>query len=128
KCFGGAPPIVGGPIRLDGVSHTVVGILPRRFGVPHGAQVARAQVWVPMRFTEEERASRNSNSLLVMGRLRDGATPASAQAELAGLFDGILAEHPDLRGEGLRVLPRQAEGTRTVRAPLLLIFAAAAIV
>ena len=126
--FGGDPAIVGRAIRLDGVSHTVVGILPRRFGVPHGAQVARAQVWVPMRFTEEERAMRNSNFLLVMGRLRDGATPASAQAELAGLFDGIVAEHPDLRGEGLRVLPLQAEGTRTVRAPLLLIFAAATIV
>jgi predicted permease len=126
--FGGDPAIVGRAIRLDGVSHTVVGILPSRFGVPHGARVARAQVWVPMRFTKEERAMRNSNFLLVMGRLRDGATPASAQAELAGLFDGIVAEHPDLRGEGLRVLPLQAEGTRTVRAPLLLIFAAATIV
>ena len=126
--FGGDPAIVGRAIRLDGVAHTVVGILPSRFGVPHGAQVARAQVWVPMRFTEEERAMRNSNFLLVMGRLRDGATPASAQAELAGLFDVIVAEHPDLRGEGLRVLPLQAEGTRTVRAPLLLIFAAATIV
>ena len=39
-----------------------------------------------------------------------------------------MAEHPDLRGEGLRVLPLQAEGTRAVRAPLLLIFAAATIV
>jgi putative ABC transport system permease protein len=126
--FGGDPAIVGRAIRLDGVSHTVVGILPSRFGVPHGARVARAQVWVPMRFTKEERAMRNSNFLLVMGRLRDGATPGSAQAELAGLFDGIVAEHPDLRGEGLRVLPLQAEGTRTVRAPLLLIFAAATIV
>jgi putative ABC transport system permease protein len=126
--FGGDPAIVGHTIRLDGVVHTVVGIVPRRFGVPHGNQVARAQVWVPMRFTEKEQAMRNSNFLLVMGRLRDGATPASAQAELARLFDGIIAEHPDLRGEGLRVLPLQTEGTRAVRAPLLLIFAAAAIV
>jgi putative ABC transport system permease protein len=126
--FGGDPAIVGRTIRLDGVTHTVVGIVPRRFGVPHGNQVARAQVWVPMRFTKEEQAMRNSNFLLVMGRLRDGATPASAQAELARLFDGIIAEHPDLKGEGLRVLPLQAEGTRAVRAPLLLIFAAAAIV
>ena len=108
--FGGDPAIVGRAIRLDGVSHTVVGILPARFGVPHGAQVARAQVWVPMRFSEEERGWRNNNFLLVMGRLQDGATPASAQAELARLFDGIVAEHPDLRGEGLRVLPLQAEG------------------
>jgi putative ABC transport system permease protein len=126
--FGGDPAIVGRAIRLDGVSHTVVGILPPRFGVPHGAQVARAQVWVPMRFSAEERTWRNSNFLLLMGRLRDGATPVAAQAELARLFDGIVAEDPDLRGQGLRVLPLQAEGTRTVRAPLLLLFAAATIV
>jgi predicted permease len=126
--FGGDPAIVGRSIRLDGVAHTVVGIVPKRFAVPHGAQVARAQVWVPMRFTEEERSMRTSNFLLVMGRLRDGTTPAFAQAELARIFGGIVAEHPDLRGEGLRVLPLQTEGTRAVRAPLLLIFAAAAIV
>jgi len=126
--FGGDPAIVGRTIRLDGVPTTVVGILPSRFGVPHGSQVARAQVWVPMRFSEEELAMRNSNFLLVMGRLRDGVAPAAAQAELAQIFGGIVAEHPDLRGEGVRVLPLQTEGTRAVRAPLLLIFAAATIV
>src|SRR5689334_16853345 len=61
--FGGDPAIVGRTIRLDGMTHTVVGIVPRRFGVPHGNQVARAQVWVPMRFTKEEQAMRNSNFL-----------------------------------------------------------------
>jgi predicted permease len=126
--FGGDPAIVGRTVRLDGIAHTVVGIVPQRFGVPHGAQVLRAQVWVPMRFTEEERNTWDTNFLMLMGRLRDDATPASAQADLARLYDAIVAEHPDLRGEGLRVLPLQAEGTRTVRAPLLLIFAAAAIV
>ena len=126
--FGGDPGIVGRPIRLDGSPHTVVGILPARFGVPHGAQVARAQVWVPMRFADDEVDQRRNNFLLVLGRLADGTTPATAQAELVRLFAGITEAEPDLRGEGLRVLPLQAEGARAVRAPLLLIFAAAAIV
>jgi putative ABC transport system permease protein len=126
--FGGDPALVGRAIRLDGTPHTVVGIVPRRFGVPHGAQVARAQVWVPMRFSDEEREMRDNNFLLVMGRLAPGATPARAQSELVRLFDAMVEAHPELRGEGLRVLSLQAEGTRVVRAPLLLIFAAAAIV
>ena len=126
--FGGDPSIVGRSIRLDGTATTVVGIVPRRFGVPHGAMVARAQVWVPMRFTDEERTWRNNNFLLVMGRLAEGTTVAMADAELVRLFNGLAEEHADLKGEGVRVLPLQAEGTRTVRAPLLLIFAAAAIV
>jgi putative ABC transport system permease protein len=126
--FGGDPAIVGRTIRLDGTVHTVVGVVPRRFGVPHGAQVIRAQLWVPMRFTTEQLGWRRNNYLLAVGRLAGGASAASAHAELVQLHEGIAEAHPELRGEGVRVLPLQAEGVRTVRAPLLLIFAAAAIV
>ena len=126
--LGADPAIVGRSIRLDGSEHTVIGILPRGFGVPHGAQVVRAQVWVPMRFADDEIDQRRNNFLLVLGRLADGTSPAMAQAELVRLFAGIAEANPDLRGEGLRVLPLQAEGSRSVRAPLLLIFAAAGIV
>jgi predicted permease len=126
--FGADPGVVGRDIRLDGTAHTVVGVLPRRFAVPHGAQLARGQVWVPMRFADDEVDQRRNNFLLVLGRLADGSTPALAQAELVQLFAAIAEADPELRGEGLRVLPMQAEGARAVRAPLLLLFAAAAIV
>jgi putative ABC transport system permease protein len=126
--FGADPGVVGRDIRLDGTAHTVVGVLPRRFAVPHGAQLARGQVWVPMRFADDEVDQRRNNFLLVLGRLADGSTPALAQAELVRLFAAIAEADPELRGEGLRVLPMQAEGARAVRAPLLLLFAAAAIV
>ena len=126
--FGGDPAIVGRIVRLDGRPHTVVGIAPRGLGIPHGSQVVRAQLWVPMRFTDGQLAARRSNFLWVMGRLAPGATAASAHAELAQLFDGIVAAHPELRGEGVRVLPLQAEGVRSVRTPLLLLFGAVGFV
>ena len=126
--FGGDPAIVGRIVRLDGRPHTVVGITPRGLGIPHGSQVVRAQLWVPMRFTDGQLAARRSNFLWVMGRLAPGATAASAHAELAQLFDGIVAAHPELRGEGVRVLPLQAEGVRSVRTPLLLLFGAVGFV
>lgn len=126
--FGGDPAMVGRTVRLDGRAHTVVGIVPRRFGVPHGPQVVRARLWAPMRFTPDQLAGRRNNHLLVMGRLAEGASAATAHAELLQLFEGIAEAHPELRGESVRVLPLQAEGVRSVRAPLLLIFAAAGIV
>lgn len=126
--FGGDPAVVGRAVRLDGRPHTVVGIAPRGLGIPHGAQVVRAQLWVPMRFTDGQLAARRSNFLWVMGRLAPGATAASAHAELAQLFGGIVAAHPELRGEGVRVLPLQAEGVRSVRTPLLLLFGAVGFV
>ncbi|MFL5580259.1 MAG: ABC transporter permease [Gemmatimonadaceae bacterium] len=126
--FGADARVVGGTVRLDGRPTTVVGIAPRGLGVPHGAQVLRADVWVPMRFTPGERGRRRSNFLPVLGRLAPGATPAAASAELKQLFDGIVSAHPELRGEGVRVLEMRAEGSRAVRTPLLLLFAAVCMV
>ena len=126
--YGGDPSLVGRAIRLDGRLYTVVGIVSRRFAVPHGGQVARGDIWVPMRFSAEERETRTTNFLLVLGRLAPGATPAMATAELGRIYTALAETTPDLRGEGVRALPLQSEGVRNVRAPLLLIFAAAAIV
>jgi len=126
--FGGDPALVGRTLRLDGEPHTVVGISPRGLGIPHGAQVLRAELWVPIRFAPGQLAQRRSNFLWVMGRLAPGASAAAAHAELTRLFDGIVETHPELRGEQLRVLPLQAEGVRTVRTPLLLLVGAVAFV
>src|SRR6185503_18678356 len=87
--FGSDPSVVGKPIRLDGQPTTVVGIAPRELGIPHGAQVIRSQVWVPMRFSANELAQRRSNYLTALGRLAPGATAQSAQTELRRIFDNI---------------------------------------
>jgi predicted permease len=126
--FGADAAIVGRPIRLDGQPYTVVGIAPRELGIPHGAQVLRSQLWVPMRFTPEELGRRRSNYLYVLGRLAAGATVQSANAELVRIFDGIVAANPELRGEQVRVLSLHREGVRTVRTPLLLLFGAVCMV
>ncbi len=126
--FGGDPALVGKPIRLDGQSYTVVGIAPRELGIPHGAQVIRSQVWVPMRFTPSELSQRRSNYLYALGRLAPGATTQSAHAELVRIFDGIVAANPVLRGEQVRALSLVGEGVRSVRKPLMLLFGAVCMV
>jgi putative ABC transport system permease protein len=126
--FGGDPSVVGSAISINGEPHRVVGVLPPAFRVPHGSSLLRAQLWVPMRFSEQELGARRSNFLMALGRLAPGATPAAAQAELTQLFDRLVEQFPQLRGESLRVLPLQAEGVRAVRTPLLLLFGAVVIV
>jgi putative ABC transport system permease protein len=122
--FGRDPSLVGKPIRLDGQSYTVVGIAPRELGIPHGAQVIRSQVWVPMRFSPNELAQRRSNYLYALGRLAPNATLRSAHAELVRIFDGVVTANPVLRGEQVRALSLVGEGVRSVRRPLLLLFGA----
>jgi predicted permease len=126
--FGGDPSLVDKPVRLDGQGYTVVGIAPRGMGIPHGAQVIRSQVWVPMRFRPNELAQRRNNYLYALGRLAPGATVQSAHAELVRLFDGIVAANPQLRGEQVRALSLAGEGVRSVRKPLLLVFGAVCMV
>jgi predicted permease len=126
--FGGDPAIVDKPIRLDGEAYAVVGIAPRALGIPHGSQVIRSQVWVPMRFSPSELSQRRSNYLYALGRLAPGATLQSAHAELVRIFDGVVAANPVLRGEQVRALSLVGEGVRSVRKPLLLLFGAVCMV
>jgi putative ABC transport system permease protein len=126
--FGADPAIVGNSIQLDGEKVTVVGIAPREFRIPRGGQVLRAQLWTPLRFTPQQLSQRQSNYLMALGRLAPGATVAAAQAELNGIFDGIVATYPKLRGEGVRVVPLQSESVAAVKTPLLLVFGAVCMV
>ena len=75
--FGADSNVVGRPITLDGVHHTVVGVMPRRFAYP-----LAARLWRPMRI---QLAPNRFQIMSVVGRLRDGATRAQAVAELDAL-------------------------------------------
>ena len=126
--LGADPGAVGGLLTIDGAPVTIVGILPSDFRIPHGGNVIRADLWLPMRFTPDQLTSRGSNYLLMLGRLAPRASVASAQVELRGLFANLVATYPQLRGENVRVAPLQAENVAAVRTPLLLLFGAVCMV
>ena len=126
--FAADPALVGRSVRLDGVEHEVVGILPPGFRVPHGFRVFSPDVWVPLRITPQQAGQRRSNYLVLMGRLRPGTGVAAAEADLKGLMDGIVEAHPELSGEHLRVSPLHDESVRAVRGPLTLLLGAVAFV
>ncbi len=122
--FNGDPNLIGRPIHLDGTARTVIGILPPNFFVPQGQNPTRGDVWLPMRFSAEEAASRGSNYLEMVGRLAPDATLSSANQELHAIVARMIEEHPHMSGESMRAVPMQAEGVRTVRTPMLMLFGA----
>lgn len=126
--FGADPGVVGRTLQIDGQPTTIVGVTPPDFRVPHGGNVLRADLWMPIRFTPTQLASRRSNFLLTFGRLVPGASVASAQAELRALFANIVDQHPQLRGDNVRVAPLHAESLASVKKPLLLLFGAVCMV
>lgn len=120
--------IVGRTVDIDGKPTTIIGVAPVGFRIPHGGRILKGDVWIPIRFTPEQAAQRGSNMLLMLGRLVNGATPATAQSELRALFAQLITDYPQLRGENLRVAPLVAESAKSVRQPLLLIFGAMCMV
>ncbi len=126
--FGADRSIVGKSLVIDGAERTVVGIAPQGFRVPHGAQILDADLWLPIRFTQQELEQRGSNYLYALGRLAPNATVATADAELKQIFDGLLQNYTFLQGEQVRALSLEIEGSRTVRSPLLLLFGAVCFV
>src|SRR4051812_6029299 len=86
--FNSDPQLVGSQLPINGKSYTVVGIMPANFGFPlalfgvqGGTFAERADIWKPIAFTKNELESRGSRSYGVIGRLKNGATIAQAQAE-----------------------------------------------
>jgi putative ABC transport system permease protein len=82
------PHVIGQVARLGGVPTTIVGVMPPGFAFPD----SRIDVWVA------ERVSRETGFGLWgyrgVARLRAGATPDGARAELAGLIADMPAAFP----------------------------------
>jgi len=87
--FGGDPEMMGSSIVLDGLPHTVLGVLPPRFWFRFVDQ----DVFTPLAFSGEE--TRNSYDTGVLGRIRDGYTPEQARTEANAILGRISTDHPE---------------------------------
>jgi predicted permease len=97
--FGGAPSLVGRSIVLDGVPHTVIGILPANSAFDR----AFIQLWRPLAFTDQER-TRDFHWLTAMGRLKPGVTLETARSRMDVVAQRIAADYPDSnKGWGITI-------------------------
>jgi predicted permease len=90
--YGGDPGVLGTPIRLNGVTATVVGVVPQGLGVPQQEQIWLPTSQFPPALRQQPRQARN---YFVLGRLADGMTLEQARAELAGIGAGLARTYPD---------------------------------
>jgi putative ABC transport system permease protein len=80
SAFGSDPAVVGKTVRLNGEPYEVVGVLPAGVAYPDDAEL-----WTPMVVLPDQRQrfeDRGSLWLNVIGRIKSGATVASAQNAL----------------------------------------------
>jgi putative ABC transport system permease protein len=99
--FGGEATIVGQAVTLNGVPHTIVGVMPRAFQFP----AAGVQLWATLDDTRKASTVREGGFLQVIARLKTGITFEQAQREMNTLARRIIEAHPDERGHGVRLAP-----------------------
>jgi predicted permease len=83
QLYAGRASAVGEELRINGIPHTIVGVLPDGFHFLN----PDVRLWLPLAFSAEERSdeSRHSNNWSMVGRLAPGATIAQAQQQLDAL-------------------------------------------
>jgi putative ABC transport system permease protein len=119
--YGGDPGVVGRSIAVDGRAHTVVGVMPRAFAYT----LRDHDIWVPIAFTPEQAAARQSHYLQVVARLRPGVTLARARADMAQIAARLARAYPESNERvGATVIPLRDEIVGDLRPALLVLLAA----
>jgi predicted permease len=84
---------LGSPIRLNGVEHTLIGILPPRLSQPYaGAQVFITHAWEPSALLPSQ-VQAGASYLQITARLKDGVSFEEANKEVAMLGKRYEAAH-----------------------------------
>jgi putative ABC transport system permease protein len=129
QLFAGAPDAIGRPLRINGVDHTVVGIMPQGFEfVGPRSRTVEPQLWLPLIFGERK-TQRDSHSPLGLARLRPGVSVQSADAELKAIGRRLSQLYPNSNtGKAFLVRSLHFEMTNTIGRQVWLLAAAVSLV
>ncbi len=127
--FGKNPDVIGQTIRVDGISRRIIGVMPAGVRFPY----ADTQFVTPVAFKGGDPLDAwRTFDLRIFGRLKDGVSPAQAQAELHRLHSALLPlfpwRMPDSWASELTVVPLLESEVGATRPRLLLLFGAVALI
>ena len=129
--YGGDPKILGREISINRHPYTIVGVMGPEF---KGNQTGlRSEIWLPLVMVNDVSEysklldARDSNWLILMGRLAPGAKPQQAQRELDVLMGQIARQFPESHTSAVHCgvyplwrAPASANGYFRVLLPMLM--------
>ena len=123
--FGGEANTLQQTITLNDQPHTVVGVMPPGFAFPS----TRTQVWVPVAFNSAERATRDTNFIDVVARLKPGVSIEQARANMNAVARSQAERYPKTNtGIGVKIVSLQEHTVGDVRPMLVVLLGAVAFV
>lgn len=125
KWFGGRQDVVGQSRVLNGVSTTIIGVLPKEF---HFAPRGNAVFWQNLRPESHCEKTRSCHNLYGVARLKDGVSLQAASAEMTGIAKQLEGQYPDSnRGQGAALITLSDAIVGPVRPILFVLLAAAGL-
>ena len=123
--FSGRVQVLGKSMTLEGVSYTVVGVLPPGFRF-----LSDADVFVPLGQADPLLlGDRTTHDVACVGRLRPGVSIGGAQGDMDAVQASLDRLHPnEERGLGITVEPLRQEVIGNVGGTILLLFGAVSVV
>jgi putative ABC transport system permease protein len=133
------PHVIGRTVRLNDVAYQIIGVAPQGSDFALDQVHARAayhgpysgagdiDVWAPMQ-ADEASYPRDTHPMVMIARLANGATPRSAQTELASIAADLERTYPVNRGRGIHIEPLSDVVFGPVRPALALLIGAVVLV
>ena len=117
--FGANANIIGQPLKIDGETFTIIGVLPASFRFIRVLN-ADLELWMPIAFPPNQ-LTREDHSIIVYGRLKQGVQLAQAQAEMDRITERLAQAYPQTNsGWGAQVNNLHDQAVKPAR-PVLLI-------
>jgi putative ABC transport system permease protein len=122
--FGMDRDIAGKSIQLNGIPHTVVGVMPESFQYPAPDDRKATELWVPLGYNPNN-MPRRMDFLNVIGRLKPGLSMGQTQVDLATIAAGLEKQYPETNaGWSITLVPLHERFVGDMRPALLLLIIA----
>ncbi len=133
RSFASDEQVLGEVIQLDGMPHTIIGVLPPQFLFPPpldlrgNVRETQADVFLPLICDPGSRLLRNTYAL---ARLKSGLNLVQADSHLENVAFDLSEEFPNVNPEGLGVtlLPLHEQGVQHSRTALLALLVSVALI
>jgi putative ABC transport system permease protein len=123
--FGASAAAVGRPLRMNGVTYQIVGVMPEPFDLTTDSE----ELWAPIAFTPAQRVLHDEHYLSVYGRLKPGASREQVQAKLDAVALRLRHDFPkDDETVSFGTVPYMEQFVGDVRQRLLTLLAAVGLV
>ncbi len=120
--LGGEANVLGKTLTLDGVPHTIIGVMPKSFRHPY-----RAELWTPLALGRPTPGQGLNHYLYAVARLRPGLTGTQASEAVHRMCAAINQEMPDPNNARAAYMPRLRDSFVIDLRPKILVIVVAAL-